>query len=62
LTPTDDLRIFDQYVETVERLKEDLPADRVVETEVVIQLAGYKMDHEAVKTGEESGSATGSRP
>ena len=44
---------IDQYVETVERLKEDLPAGRVAEMEVVIQLASFKMEHDSVTTGEE---------
>ena len=44
---------LDQYAETIDRLKEDVPKDRVVEVEVVFQLAAFKMEHEDVQTSEE---------
>lgn len=44
---------IDQYVETIEKLKADLPTDHVAEAEVAIQLAGFKMQCEEVRADEE---------
>ena len=44
---------IDQYAETIERLKEDVPEDRVIEVEVVFQLAGFKMEVEGIQNSEE---------
>ncbi len=44
---------LDQYAETIDRLKEAVPSERVVEVEVVFQLAAFKMEHEDVQTSEE---------
>ena len=44
---------IDQYAETIERLKEDVPKDCVIEVEVVFQLAGFKMEVEGIQSSEE---------
>ena len=44
---------IDQYAETVERLKEEVPRDRIIEVEVVFQLAGFKMEQESIQNSEE---------
>ena len=42
-----------EYVETMDALKAKVPSEHVEECELAIQLAGYKMDLEEVKTSEE---------
>jgi hypothetical protein len=39
---------IDEYTETVEALKANVPKDCVIEVEVVFQLAAFKMEHEQV--------------
>lgn len=44
---------LDQYAETLEKLKESVPEGRVIEVEVVFQLAAFKMEHENVQSTKE---------
>ena len=42
-----------EYVESIDAHKAKVPSEHMEEAEVAIQLAAFKMDHEAVKTSEE---------
>ena len=41
-----------EYVESIDALKDNIPPEHLAEVEVAIQLAAFKMDHEAVQTGD----------
>ncbi len=42
-----------EYVESIDALKANVPPEHLAEVEVAIQLAALKIDHEAIKTSEE---------
>jgi hypothetical protein len=44
---------IDEYAETIEALKANVPKERVIEVEVVFQLAAFKMEQENVQTSQE---------
>lgn len=42
-----------EYVESIDGLRAELPEENLAEVEVAIQLAAFKMDQEGIKTSDE---------